>query len=137
MPYCTQQDLVVRYGELELIQLTDREGLLGAIDTAVLNAALADASAEIDAYLRDGGYAIPLAQVPQTLTRHACQMARHYLYDGLRPEQVQKDYQESLRWLERVAAGQVRLTESRTDPRCAAGTRTMIYGSDFDATYSL
>lgn len=137
MPYCTQQDLVVRYGELELIQLTDREGLLGAIDSAVLNAALSDASAEIDGYLRDGGYALPLTQVPQTLTRHACQMARHYLYDGPRPDQVQKDYQESLRWLERVAAGQVRLTESRTDPRCAAGTRTLVYGGAFDSDYLL
>jgi len=135
--YCTQQELVTRYGETELIQLTDREALLGAIDTTVLNAAIADASAEIDAYLLDGGYALPLTNVPQTLLRHACQITRYYLYDGVRPEQVQRDYQESIRWLERVASGQVRMEDARTNSRCAVGVRSMIYGTDFDESYQL
>ena len=98
---------------------------------------LADAAAEIDGYLRDGGYSVPLTDQPQALTRHACQMARYYLYDGTRPEEVAKDYHDSVQWLEKIASGRVSLPSDKDSPRYAAVARTMIYGSEFDADYSL
>lgn len=129
MAYSSQADLISRYGETELIQLTDRDGLLGGIDAVVLSAALSDADAEIDGYLRAGGYALPLASVPAELLRHASQMARYYLYDGERPEYVRQDYQDSQRWLGLVASGRVRLEDARAGGPgvIAAPIRTLIY----------
>lgn len=142
MAYCTQADLIRRYGELELIQLTDRDGMFGALDADVLEAAISDAGEEIDAYLRDGGYALPLADPPHVLVRRACQLARYYLYDAARPEPVADDYQEALDWLERVATGKVNLSVGGdgipTAPLAiAAGSRAQIYTDDLLAKYSL
>lgn len=50
MSYATQQNLVDRFGQVELVQLTDLENT-GALNTTRLAAALADASATIDGYL--------------------------------------------------------------------------------------
>lgn len=140
MAYCSQDDLARRYGELELIQLTDREGL-GYLQTEVLAGAIGDADAEIDAYLRDGGYELPLADPPHVLVRHACQIARYYLYDDARPEAVALDYRESLDWLERVATGRVKLDMAGANPRTpggiSAGTRSLIYDDTLLAQYTL
>ena len=48
--YAGVQDMVARFGDLEVLQLSDRQQQ-GVIDTAVVETALADATAEIDAYL--------------------------------------------------------------------------------------
>lgn len=130
--------MIHRYGELELIQLTDRDGSLGHIDTTVLSAVIMDATAEIDGYLRDGGYRLPLSEVPQTLVRHACQLARYYLYDGIRPEPVREDWQESQRWLEKLAQGKIKLADSRAESTgaIAAGSRTMIYDGPTMSRYA-
>ncbi len=50
MAYATVKDMVARFSELEVIQLTDRNQD-GLIDEDVAAVALADATAEIDAYL--------------------------------------------------------------------------------------
>ena len=44
MSYCTRQNLIDRFGEPELIQLTDLDNL-GVIDDTVLNQAISDADA--------------------------------------------------------------------------------------------
>lgn len=117
MPYCTQQDLVDRFGEDELIQLTDRANV-GAIDQAVLDRAIADAGAEIDGYLA-GRYALPLATVPTVLVRLACDITRYFLYDKAPPEQVAKRYDDAARFLRSVAKGEVALGAD------AAGVKAM------------
>ena len=58
MPYCTQTDLLNQLTEAELVQLTDDAGS-GAVDTAKVDAALAAASATIDAYA-GARYTLPL-----------------------------------------------------------------------------
>jgi len=50
MAYCTEADLIRRYGETELLQLADREQT-GAIDAEVLAEVIGAADAEIDEYV--------------------------------------------------------------------------------------
>lgn len=58
MAYCTQSDLLNQITEAELVQLTDDAGL-GSVDSAKVDAALATASATMDAYA-GARYALPL-----------------------------------------------------------------------------
>jgi len=58
MPYCTQNDLLNQLTQAELVQLTDDAGS-GNVDTAKVDAAIAAASATIDAYA-GARYTLPL-----------------------------------------------------------------------------
>lgn len=107
MPYCTLQNMIDRFGDEELIQLTDRDGA-GAVDETVLDQAIADAGAEIDGWLA-GRYPLPLAEVPPSLTLRACDMARYFLYAAAPTELVQARYDAAVTWLKAVARGDVAL----------------------------
>ena len=74
--YANVADMVARFGDLEVIQISDRN-LDGLIDDDVVNVALRDASAEIDAYL--GRFKRPFDEVPPILTRLCCDIARYRL----------------------------------------------------------
>ena len=76
MAYASVADMVARYGDLEVIELTDREHT-GEINEAVAATALADATAEIDAYL--GRFRRPFYDVPPILKRLCCDIARYRL----------------------------------------------------------
>ncbi len=106
MPYCTEQNLIDRYGETELIQLTDQANA-AAIDTAVLNSAIADADAEINSYLT--AYALPLATIPANFERMACDITRYYLFGSSVPELVQKRYDNAIGYLKLVAKGGINI----------------------------
>ena len=112
--YCTSQDLIDRYGEEELIQLTDRTGT-GAIDQSVLDQAIADAAAEIDAHLAFR-YELPLTEVPAALTRIACEITRYQLYDDAPLDAVKDRYDNALRFLRSVAKGEIRLVQQSGAP---------------------
>lgn len=106
--YATIQDMINRFGEDELKLLTDRDGSLGAIADLVLDQALADASAEIDGYL-GGRYQLPLPTVPAVLTRICCDIARYLLHDEQAPEQLQKRYESSIKFLRSLGNGELSL----------------------------
>jgi len=106
-PYATQQDLVARFGERELIQLTDRSGS-GAIDSAVLDAAIADASEEIDTFV-GARYSLPLATTPQIIVRWCADIARYRLFDNDVPEAVQKRYDAARSALRMLVEGKTTL----------------------------
>lgn len=105
--YAALPDLIDRYGEEELVQLTDRLGI-GAIDPQVALQALADAAAEIDGHLA-GRYALPLATVPPLLTAYACDLAREKLYKDVAPEIVVKRADDARRFLRLAAEGRIGL----------------------------
>lgn len=105
--YCTRADLTTRFGEAEVLQLSDR-ARVGVIDEAVVNRAITDAGAEIDGYLA-GRYELPLVGVPAVLTLYACDMARYRLFEDGAYEQVVERYNSALRYLRDVAAGRVQL----------------------------
>jgi phage gp36-like protein len=75
--YATIDDLVRRFGQVEIIQLSDEQSV--AVDEDKCNDALEDAAAEIDLYLSTR-YQLPLTSVPRVLVNIACDMARAYLY---------------------------------------------------------
>ncbi|HBY38461.1 MAG TPA: DUF1320 domain-containing protein, partial [Alteromonas sp.] len=74
MNYCTTNDLIDRFGESELIALSDRDNT-GSVDAQVVSAAIADASALIDGYL-GGRYALPLSVIPSVLPKLCGDIAR-------------------------------------------------------------
>ncbi len=107
MTYATQADLVDRFGELELIQRTNRTGGQ-TIDTTVLGRALADADAEIDGYLATR-YQLPLASTPPVLVRLGADIARYRLSDKGITDTVRQRYEDSVSLLKRMASGDVQL----------------------------
>lgn len=125
MAYATLQDLIDRYGEAELIHLTDRaDPPAGAVDETVAAKALADADQTINGYT-GGRYRVPLAPVPDLIVRLACDLARHYLARDLPSEAVVAAHKEALRTLDRIAAGVVVLQAAGVAAP-AAGDSVMV-----------
>ena len=89
MPYAALTDLEARFGAEELVKLADRDRD-GTADPVVVEAALADAAAEIDAALARK-YALndlrDDADYPLLLSI-SCDLARIRLYDDVAPEHV-------------------------------------------------
>ena len=112
-PYATLADMQNRFSEAELIDLSDRGGA-GVMDSAVIDAALNDASATIDGYLA-ARYPLPLATVPDVLNRVSCDLARYYLYDERATEQVTKRHDDALKLLDKISNGSVTLGLPLTD----------------------
>lgn len=107
MRYAEASDLILRYGEQELLRLTDLTGS-GVVDTATCNVALDDASALIDGYLA-GRYPLPLLHVPTALVPICCDIARHRLYGDQAPEQIAKRNEAALAFLKSVGKGELAL----------------------------
>lgn len=114
MSYATQQNLIDRFGEQELIQLTDRANL-GAIDATVVGRALNDADAQINGYLA-ARYTLPLTEpMPTILERLACDIARYALYEDKVTEIVEKRYKDAIALLRDVSSGKAELGLDNTD----------------------
>lgn len=104
MSYCHQADLVQRFGERAIEQLSDHD-VSGEIDATVIEQVIRDATAEIDSYLAVR-YSLPLPHIPQALRNVACDIAFYSLSsardlgsidDGLRAR-----YTDAIKWLEKV-----------------------------------
>ena len=107
MTYATQADLISRFDEKEIVELSDRANV-GVINQVVVASKLADADAEINAYLQ-GRYTLPLATVPTALVRIACDIARYHLYDNRATESVTQRYKDAISFLRGVAKGDIQL----------------------------
>lgn len=120
--YAVRQDMIDRFGEAEIRQLTDRrDPLAGAIDDTVLTEALEDADGLIDSFLA-GRYTLPLADVPKILKRYACDIARFYLYRDNAGDAVKSAYEAADGFLRAVAAGKASLgLDSANAPVQVAG----------------
>jgi len=105
--YCTKQDLIDRFGQDELVDLTQLNNT-GVIDETVLGQAIADASAEMDGYL-GGRYQLPLDTIPPVLKALCCNVARYNLYDEQASEQVTKRYDAAIKFLFSVSKGEISL----------------------------
>lgn len=95
----TRQDLIDRFGEDELVLLTDREGR-GVIDDEVLNRAIEDAEAETAAYIQTAGLVLP--SPPKVLVIKVCDIARYYLHDNGETQVVLDRYKQAIAWLRDV-----------------------------------
>jgi phage gp36-like protein len=114
MTYAAQADMETRFGDEELIQLTDRANT-GAIDATVLGQALADANAEVDLYL--ARYNPPLPSVPPMLIVLACDIARYRLYDDAPTDAVRQRYEDAVAKLRDIAAGKIDLGQADGTPQ--------------------
>lgn len=111
MGYATREQLILRIGEVELIQHTDRDGLALGIVDEVLEAAQAAACGEIDGYLTDGGYAVPLASAPQRIVAADVALTRWYLAKDGRTEAIDNEAALFRAWLQRIAEGKVIISQ--------------------------
>lgn len=127
MTYASQQNMIDRFGEDELIQLTDRDSL-GAIDAAVVARALADADAEINGYLSTR-YTLPLSPVPAVLEKLACDIARYQLFENKAVDTVKERYENSIRFLKDVVSGKVTLGVDGNGEQAATISNTVQISS--------
>jgi len=109
MRYCTEADLISRFGERELIALSAPGQ--STVNSAVIDQAIVDASSLIDTYLA-GRYQLPLSQVPTVLTRTACSIARYYLYNDQTTDAVEQAHKDATRYLMDVSKGLVSIGTS-------------------------
>lgn len=121
MIYATVQDMIARFGEPEMIQLTDPDDQ-AAVQPARIQLKLDDARALADGYL-GRVYALPLTGCakpvgvgavehvpPPQLTRIVCDVARYYLYDDLAPEsEIYRRFKQATAELLAIAEGRTAL----------------------------
>lgn len=116
MSYATVQDMVARFGEPEVLRLSEPEDRAAEeINVAKVEVALADAAGLIDDYLR-GRYVIPITSPQDSIVRAACVLARYDLAKGERTEpteQMRLDRKEVIGWLESIAEGLIALDAPR------------------------
>jgi hypothetical protein len=128
MAYATVKDMVARFSELEVIQLTDRNQD-GLIDEDVAAVALADATAEIDAYL--GRFKRPFTDVPPILKRLCCDIARYRLTAAngvLITDEIRNRYKiDVLDLLRAMAKGEVQLGVDDSGEEVAAGEDGIVF----------
>ncbi len=113
--YATVDDMVSRFGEVELLRLSSADGPLPAegepMPTDRIEQAIADAGRLIDSYLRQR-YAVPVAPPPAELVRAACVLARYDLAlggDREPSEQMRLARKEVLTWLGQLGLGEASL----------------------------
>ncbi|MDO8433515.1 MAG: DUF1320 family protein [Candidatus Binatus sp.] len=111
MSYATVQDMISRYPNRDLVQLTNEDPSSSTIQQEPILQALNDASAEIDGYI-EGRFALPIADSPAVLSRLATDIAMYRL-QSLRPlhdlADARKRYEDAIALLGKVAAGELTL----------------------------
>src|SRR5713226_2552888 len=131
--YATAQDVINRYPNRDLVQLTNEDPTAMTVNTAPITQALTDASAEIDGYI-EGRFALPLADPPAVLNRLATDIAM-YRMQTLRPlhdiEDARQRYEDAVAMLGKVAAGELTLglaTDGKEPP--VAGAVESVQGPE-------
>lgn len=131
MAYATAQDMIDRFAEQQLKEVTDPE--IEEIKVAALARALEDASDEIDGYL-EGRYRLPLQSPPRSLRILACNIAMYRLLT-LRQIDVMEDqrerYKDAVKYLQAVADGKINLGLAKSGETVTpAGGPTLVAGPE-------
>lgn len=135
MSFATLQQLIDRYGNAMLLDLTDRsDPPIGTIGTAVADRGLADATAVIEGYLA-ARYAVPLQTVPQILTDVCLKLWIWNLHLHTPTEKVKADYDQAMRLLRDIAKGDVRLPDiTGAEPAASDGSGAVFTDRERDFT---
>lgn len=134
MAYATVQDLIARYGQVELIRLTtpdDQE--MDGVNADVANAALDDASAEIDTYV-GRRYRVPMDVAPAIILARCCAIARYRLSTGGQKnptEEMRRQYDDAIAFLRDISLGKAVLELDEV----AAGDESYAQATDRTATF--
>jgi phage gp36-like protein len=133
--YATTDDMIARYPNRDLVQLSNEDPTQTSVNTAALQLALSDASAEIDSYL-ESRFALPLNDPPVVLNRLACDIAMYRL-QSLRPlhdlADARKRYEDAVELLVRVAKGEVTLGLAADNAEPAQAQATVLTQAGGDA----
>lgn len=107
MSYATVQDLIDRYGQRVLVDLTDRgDAPTGEVDQDVAQAAIDDASQLMDSYI-GRRYQLPVDPVPARLKACCAILAWYALHRDRPTDDARRDRADELAWLGKVASGAV------------------------------
>jgi phage gp36-like protein len=123
--YATEEDLIDRYGERLLVDLTDRGDVsTGVTDSDTIARALTDATVEVDGYLRL--YKLPLTEIPPALVAITCALAIFQLHVHAPSEKIKMDYETAQRRLREISAGTFKLPIAGVEPDTSGsgGART-------------
>ena len=112
--YCTKDELILRYGEKLLMQLTDHENA-GIINDDLLTMTIADATNEIDSFFHMQ-YALPFSETPENVRRIACDLVLYRLYNNNVTELMQKRHEEDFKILSMYASGELKLFSAVESP---------------------
>lgn len=123
MLYATLEDLIKRY-TLDVLLSIARDDKR-QLDEPKVYEALKDASDTIDSHLA-GRYHLPLNAVPSVLERHCCYIARYFLEKNRATAQARLDYEDSIRFLEKVASGSISLGLSDMEEPVETDNAAMI-----------
>lgn len=104
--YAALADFLTRYGEPETARLSSRAGTATAVQNAVIDEALAIASAMVDGYCA-ARYSLPLAVSDAALRFHTLSIARYSLELFEHSDASQADYEAAMAYLKGIAAGRV------------------------------
>ena len=128
MAYATLQEIIDRYGEDDLLMAADRDGD-DEVDTAAVDRALADASAEIDTYLA-ARYNLPLPHTPAVLQRLCVDITLYRLaFNAVgNTEERRQRYDDAVALLVRISKGDVSLGVSTEATPPSKGNGVVISG---------
>lgn len=116
MSYTSLDRLARRFGTSMLVQLTDRgEVSTGAVGAGIVDQALADTDAVIDAAL-GVRYRLPLASVPAVVADLALSIAIYKLHVGMPDEKIERDYDQALKDVRALATGALKLDVAGIEP---------------------
>lgn len=133
MSYASVQDMINRYPNRDLVQLTNEDPAATTVNAAPITLALADASAEIDGYI-EARFTLPLSDAPAVLNRLATDIAMYRL-QTLRPlhdlQDARQRYEDAVAMLGKVASGALTLgiAADGQEPQVAGAVET-VQGPD-------
>lgn len=134
MSYATQAQMIERFGERMLVELTDRGDVAtGAIDAAAVARALSDTDAVIDGYLA-ARYKLPLVETPPQLLDLALSIAIWKLHPSEPDPKIAEDYKGAMKALVQISNGTVRLPAAGVEP--ASGGSAGVVTIDRDRELS-
>jgi phage gp36-like protein len=104
--YATAQDVIDRYGNDALLLLADRDND-GVVESTVIDTALADAGAEMDAYLAVR-YTLPFATPPALLVHLCVDIAVYRLAaeSDVATDERRRRFDDALLLLTRLSSGE-------------------------------
>jgi phage gp36-like protein len=137
MSYAQPADIISRYPNRDLVQLTNEDPAATTVNVAALQIFLNDASSEIDSYI-EGRLELPLQDndvAARLLT--LCIAIAMYLMQSLRPlhdlEDVRKRYEDAIKVLTLFKNGEITLglSASGAEPQSQPDDAVVVAGGGF------
>jgi len=123
MSIAAEQDMIDRFGEDQLAEVTTRSGSINGIVSGVLQTALNDATAEVESYV---GGMFETTNTPRILIVHCAAIAWYRLL-GDRAHNIdgaKENYDDAIDFLKAVRAGKASLGDETPADTEAAPTDT-------------